>query len=221
LFNTLEFSERINKLTEVSKKIGRLCGKEAKGFLERQKRELDEWRSRLTGEYIPVPFTRLISWKEIGWDTEKLEFPDEQFVDWLGKGGELDKLEFFLVNIDEFRKSCENKKLDKILADEKLVTQLLLSWNFIDGAEEFNNKLSLKISIDNLLQGYEQGAADAIKNRKADLTPKIQELVKSVIDVKVYSELIADILIAHKNANILSQLLVDVGNLGKSSLKNT
>jgi len=210
LFNTLEFNERIKKLIEVSKKIGKLCGKEAKDALKEIKKELDECSSKFSTGHVPVPFFNLITSKDIAWDQEKLEFSDEQFVNWLGDGGELDKLEFFIVNIDEYRKDRDNKKLDKMLANEDLFSQFLMFWNFFSKADDLNNKLSLKISIDNLLQAYDQGAIEAIKNKKVDLIPKIQELLNPIINVGDYSDLIVDIINVKKNSNTLSKLLIDV-----------
>jgi len=212
LFNTSEFEEQIDKLTEASKKIGKLCDKNARQSLKAQKDKLDGYRGKLTGEYVSVPFKRLILWKGIDWDAKKLEFPDERYVEWLGKEGELAKLELFLTNIDEFRKDRENKKLDRLLADETLITQFLLCWNFIDSAEDFSKRLALKKAIDDLLQAYEQGALQAVEQEKAELTLQIQELIRSKIDVQAYSTSIADILRMQKSANALSQLLVGLKN---------
>lgn len=210
LFNTSGFDERISQLKDASKRIGKLCGKEAKDSLHAQKISLDDYRSKLTNEQIPVAFARIIPWKEIDWDTEKLEFSAEQYVDWLGGDGKLGNIEYFLDHIDEFKNANYNNKLDKLFTDEKLVTQLLLCWNYIDSEEDFKKILTLSKSIDNLLQSYEQDLVEAIINRKAGITPQIQELVKSEIDVQGYSDLLADILNVHKNADALSQLIVDV-----------
>lgn len=212
LFNTSDFEERIGKLTEASKKIGKLCDAKAKASLDVHQKKLDGYRCKLTGEHVSVPFKRFISWKEIDWDGEKLEFPDERYVEWLGKEGELAKLELFLTNIDEFRKDRENKKLDRLLADGTLITQFLLCWNFIDSAEDFSKRLALKKAIDDLLQAYEQGALQAVEQGKAELPLQIQELIRSEIDVQAYSASITGIIKMQKSANTLSQLIVGVKN---------
>ncbi|MFC1560491.1 AAA family ATPase [Pseudomonadota bacterium] len=210
LFNTSGFDERISQLKDASKSIGKLCGKEAKDSLLSRKQVLDDNRSKFTSEKVPEPYAKIISWKEIDWDAEKLEISSAEYVDWLGGDGKLGKIEYFLDHIDEFKNAHNNNKLDDLFADESLVTQLLLFWNYIDSEDDFKKKLALSKSIDDLLQSYEQDLVGAIINRKVDIDPQIQELVASEIDVQSYSDLIEDILKIHKNANTLSQLIIDV-----------
>lgn len=219
LFNTLEFDERINQLKDASKKIGKLCAKDAKESLCGMKEKLDESRSKLSGDHSSLPFATLIPWKDIGWDAKNLEFPDGQYVEWLGEGGELDKIECFLGNVDDFKKHQKNTALDKLLSDERLALEFLLCWNFIDSAKELNQKLALKKSIDVLLQSFERGVIDAISNNKIGLAPGIREIIKSVVDADSYSDLVTEIFNAHRNANSLSQLLIDVKDSRESFIR--
>ncbi len=219
LFNTSSFEERISKLTEASKKIVELCGSKAEESLKEQKTMLDEHQSKLTSVRESVPFSRLIKWKEVVWDSEKLDFPNEQYVEWLGKEGELAEIEFFLTNLDEFRKDWQNKKLDELIVDKKLAAQLLLCWNFIDNVEEFSSRLILKESIDNLLMAYEQGVHYAVTQGKATISQELQELIKPIIDVQAYATSIESILSLHKSANILSKLLISVKDSRKAFIE--
>ena len=160
--------------------------------------------------HTPVPFLKMVTWKSISWDAEKLDFPDEQYLNWLTENGEFDKLQMFISNFDNFKKDRENKQLDSLLADERLVSEYLLCWGFIERVEEFIKKLSTKNSIDDLLQNYGQGIVEAIINNKLNLTDEIQEIVKSIIDVNDYSEQLVDIQNVHNNADTLSRILIDV-----------
>ncbi|MBU0613898.1 ATP-binding protein, partial [Patescibacteria group bacterium] len=210
LFNTANFEERIGKLTGVSKKLIELCGKEANASLSAQRKKLDDYRGKYAGDLDRIPFTRLITWKDIPWDQEELEFPDEKYVEWLGKEGELAELELFLHNIAEFRNDRENQKLDILLSDEVLIPQFLLCWSFIDDFEYFSKKFELKRSIDELVSAFEQGVLQSILQGKLEPSPQVQEIIKPIIDLGAYSLAIADIIGMNKRATTISKLLVEV-----------
>ena len=210
LFNTSNFDERIKRLTDASKNIGKFCGKEVKDKLLKQKQELDEYRNTVTGEYAQISYTNLISWKKMAWDAENLQIPEEQYVNWLRKGGEFDELKFFVSNISEFKKDRKNKLVNSLLTNENLLTQLINYWEFIEKTDEFDNKLKLKTSIDELLGAYRQGVLDSIVGNKININSKITDIIKSEVDVVEYSEQISVVLDLKSNTNKLSQLLVDV-----------
>lgn len=210
LFNTSRFEILIGKLDDSSKKVGELCGASSKNALVAQKSILDASRTKFSGDRTAVPYIKIVTWKEIAWDAEKLESSDAQYVEWLGADGELAKLGSFLANVEQFKQDRENKKLDKLFFDEALVSQLLGYWSFIDRAGEFSTRLALQDSIKTLLLTYEDGVLQAVTQGKAVLSSQLQELVISSINLQMYSESIDRILNLQKTANGLSRLLVGV-----------
>jgi hypothetical protein len=152
----------------------------------------------------------------VSWDNEQLEFPHEQYVEWLGADGELTKLEVFLANIDEFQKERENRQLDKLLADEKLINQLLLYWNFISSVDERSKKLELLKLIDNFLKTCGEGILYAIKQGQAALPVQLYPILLDKIDTQAYSKEITSIQALEKNASTLSKLLVGVKDSRKA-----
>ncbi len=207
LFNTFEFETFIEKLEETKKKIMVLCDKRAKDELDAKKLKLLNIRRQLTDEPESVPYVRLISWKKTSWDMEELEFPEEQYAHWLGKDGELARLELFLRNIDEFKKDRQNKKLNNLLSDEGLVTLLLRCWSFIDKVEQYEKQLAVRNAVEGLLQVYDKGILSAIINREAAISDIIKDIVKNVADLNDYDDAIASIETVQKSANTLSKLL--------------
>lgn len=210
LFNTSEFEQLISKQTEAAKLVGTLCGSSAKAELDSMSDRLKAYRLKLTNEEIPIQYTKIITWKGIIWDAEKLNFPDNQYVEWLGEDGEIRKIEILLESIDEFRKAKANNRLDKLLTNKALIEQLLSYWNFIDRQDEYVNKLSLKLSIDELLNSYDLGTLPAIVQGKIAITQQIQSVIKQVVDFVAYDAVIIAIQRMQKNSDLLSQLLMDV-----------
>lgn len=212
LFNTSEFESKILKLTEAQKKIGELCGTEAKKDLEVAKNKLSDLQTKLTSGASETPYKRIIPWKKIPWDSEQLEFPLEQYVEWLGTDGEIKKLEVFLENIEEFQRERENKQLDKLFADEKLINQLLLYWNFLSKADELSKNLELLKLSNDFIKTCENGVLFAIEMGKIIIPSQLHVILPKDIDISAYSKEVAVIQVLQKNANALSRLLIDVKN---------
>ena len=216
LFNTSSCDERINKLTAISRKIGELCNPKAKAFLDAQKKTLEEYQEKFSGEPDSVPYIKLTPWKEIGWDQEKIEFTDEDYVKWLEKEGELANLEIFIDNIEDFKKSIENQQYDKILKDKPLVTQFLLCWNFIESAADFSKSLSLNEYIKEYIDIFEHGSLKGILSGKYEMPQNVQDLIKALFDLEAYETSIAKILTVNQRASVISQLLVGVKDARQS-----
>ena len=216
LFNTLKFEMLIGKLDESSKKIGELCGAPSKNALTAQKSILEESRTKFSGDRTAVPYKKIVTWKDLAWDAEKLESTDAQYVEWLGADGELAKLISFLENVEQFKKDRENKKFDQLFVNELLVTQLLQYWNFIEHAEAFSTQLVLQNSIKALLSAYEEGALKAMVQGKVALSSQLKELAGTVVEPQAYSDSIGRILNFQKNATALSKLLIEVKDSRKA-----
>lgn len=210
LFNTSDFELYISKLKDSAKSIGTLCGSSAKAELELLKQKLGIYKQNLANGHVSLPYLRLVTWKEVGWDSEELKFPDEQYVEWLGEDGELTRLETFIANIEEFKNYRVNIRLDQLVTNELLLSQLLLCWNFIDYVDDLSNKLSLIQSIENMLQSLELGLLPAIEQGKIFIIPQLQKLLKPVVDLQAYTDSITAIQTMQKNSDLLSQLLVGV-----------
>ena len=210
LFNTSEFEYRIKQLDETSKKIGTLCGAQAERALKKQKAYLDEEKNKFKGIRDEVPYKKIISWKDIPWDAEIFSPSNSQYLKWLGGEGELARIAAFIEHADLYKKNSENRKLDLLIGNEFLLTQLLKFWNFIERSEEFRSRLSLQNSIKALLQTYEKGLEDAISKGRLTLTSQLRDLLESEVDVEEYANALEKILVLQKNANSLGRLLISI-----------
>jgi len=209
LFNTSNFEIQIEKFTWAQRKIRDLCGAEARNKLSQEKQELQSYRAKLTNEIVEVPYQRLITWRKEPWDNESLEFPGEQYVEWLGEDGKLTQLELFLSNIEEFEKEWENNRIDKLLADEKLVKQLLLYWNFLDSSDEYAKRIELYNLIKKFLKICDEGILSAIQRGQSALPAQLHSILpKEVVDG--YPNAIAALQVLQTNASILARLLSDM-----------
>jgi exonuclease SbcC len=216
LFNTSSCDERISKLDAISRNIGVLCNPKAKYSLESQKKILEKYQEKFSGKPDNVQHFRLIPWKEIVWDQERIEFSDEDYVKWLEKEGELANLEVFIDNIDDFKKNIKNQQYDKILKDKHLVNQFLLCWNFIENADGFSKNLSLNEHIKEYNNTFEHGALKGILSGKYELSQNAQDLIKALFDLETYKTSIAKILKVNQRASVISQLLVGVKDARQS-----
>jgi DNA repair protein SbcC/Rad50 len=210
LFNTAGFEDRIDKLNQVSKTIGKLCGTEAARELKEKNHLLDTMQGKTSAEVTVVPYDRLIPGKEVGWDAQTLEFPGQRYVEYLGEEGELARLECFLNGMDEFRKEKENRKLDRLLVDESLALRLLAFWPFLETAEEFSGNLALHESIRKWLTACEEGIVEAIENNRLSLDPQIREIPKPPIDDHAFDSEIERIRELKNNSSKLATLRIEI-----------
>lgn len=210
LFNTEDFNNRISHLQVASSKIGQLCNTQAQNSLNEAKQALEDYRIKLVINSSEEEYKHLITWKSVSWDQKQLEFPDEQFEQWLGSEGELEKVEKFILNFGEFKKENENRQLSKLQDNEGLLIEFFLCWNFIDSMEDFKDNLELDKSIVEYLRILEDSLIDAIKNQKLELPVKLQEILKPEINLSEFSDFTEDIYQAQINSDSISQLLIDV-----------
>ncbi|MDD2829236.1 MAG: AAA family ATPase [Sulfuricurvum sp.] len=211
LFNTEGFQQRINTLDGAYKKLGSLCNTAAKTVLSQKKSSLDRLLEELAKETEEVPHVKIISWKDINWDSQILTFPDEQYTELVGENGELFKLDFFITNFSEFQKKLNNDKLDTLLSEPDKITQILQFAYFFHRSEEFSSKLELSKSLSQWSQNIgDLGVVSAINTNKLTILSSFRELVKNYIDLDRYDETMEEIRKLYTDATALEQLLQEV-----------
>ena len=215
LFNTTEFDDRVTTIKLAYDKVASLCHAAVRADLQAKDVRINEYREKLFTEEDHVTFTQAIPWKVVEWDAESIDASDEKFAQWLGEDGDLAKLEYFLSNTQDFLKDKDNKKLEKLVSNEGLLTQLLMNWKFIDKAEEFSEKLSNQQMCVGFIELSDQEPLEFIRQGKANLSPKLLKIIEAdflepKVDVAGYSKVIEEILQHYKNESTFSQLLLGV-----------
>ncbi|MDD2384625.1 MAG: AAA family ATPase [Sulfurospirillaceae bacterium] len=211
LFNTEDFQQRINTLDGAHRKLGSLCNPMTKAALDEKEAKLNQLFEELARETEEVPYTRIITWKDINWDVTTLTFNDEQYTHWLGENGELSKLDFFITNFEEFQKKLYNDELDALLSQTEKIPQILQFAYFFDLSEELSSKLELHKSISQWIQNiYDMGVVVAINTNKLVIQSSFSELVKTFVNLDDYHESIEEIRKLYTSATTLEKLLQNV-----------
>ena len=210
LFNTIQIDEKINKLNVVYVKARERCSPEVKREYEQIEQQHRALGSALRQDVEETEYLQLLETKDILWDRETLIFTDGKYSQWLGEEGELKKLNLFITNFEEFNKKNENDKLDELVVNEVHLKDLLLFYKFIEKEEEISAKLLINTKITGYLKGFEKGSLSAIENEHATLPIELISLLKDIVDIEKYHEVLHEIKKKIVTTDKLSKLLSNV-----------
>ena len=207
LFNTQEFQEKINKLSSIYSKLLPLCNPEAKEAYESIQRKIDEYSIANTDE---MDCFKLFDWKEVIWDKEVLEFSSGEYSQWLGNEGAIAKLNKFINNFSEFQKKLNNDKIEELLNNTSILSNMLLYSSFFEKEEELSSNLVIDKKIDEYTKVFENGVLEAIKNEKTIINTELEELSKQVISIDNYTSEVTRILEIINSSDKITMLLTSI-----------
>ncbi len=220
LFNTVEIDKKINKLSVVHVKTRERCSPEAKREYEQIEQQYRALISALRQDVEITEYSQLFETKDILWDSETLIFADGQYSQWLGEEGELKKLNLFITNFEEFNKKNVNDKLDELVVNEAHLKQMLVFYKFLEKEEEMSVKLLIHTKLTDYLKGFEKGSLYAIENEHVTVPIELKGLLKDVIDIEKYNEVLREIKEKIVRTDKLSKLLSNVAASRSTFLVN-
>ena len=220
LFNTIEIDKKIHKLSVIHVKTREGCSPEAKQEYEQVEQQCRVLRSALRQDIEETEYSQLFETKGILWDSETLIFVDGQYAQWLGEEGELKKLNLFITNFEEFNKKNVNDKLDELVVNEVHLKQMLVFYKFLEKEEEISAKLLMYTRLTDYLKGFEKGSLYAIENEQATVPIELKGLLKDIVDIEKYNEVLHEIEEKIVTTDKLSKLLSNVVELRSTFLDN-
>lgn len=213
LFKTSEFQNKIKLITEVKKKINKLCSADAKTELAQKKQELEKQEQNFNeSEIEQQAYKCLINWKDVTWDKEKIDVPISRFLEWLDTEGELEGILRLITNQAEYKKERENRKIKELLEDKFLLRQYIQYWKYIESEPEYSGSLALHNEIDNFLESFEDGVLGHIENDPFVLSENLKDILKRAdnIDYDAYTASLERIKSVKSRASSFSIMLTQI-----------
>lgn len=220
LFDTKEIELKIKKLESVRDKLNEGCNPSSKTSYENILNEKNQYIANLLTNCEESEYFRLLNEKEKLWDKMELDFTSDNYIQWLGTEGELNKLIFFITNFKEFEKKIYNEKLDKLVESKIIIKDILTYNNFIPRSEELKRQFELDNKTIDYLNNFEKGILEAFKNKKIDIPNETEEIFKKFINIEKYKDEVLNINDKLKTSTKLETLLNSVKESRSNFLSN-
>lgn len=212
LFNTTAFENKISTLKVADKKLGGLCDSTSLSELTEKERALAALKEILNTHIEKQQYVRVIDWKELSWDIERRDYELEDFSDWLGEEGVLEKIQNFRTNFTDYKNNLSNQQLESLLKNDKLLTNYLQYWKFLDIEPSLSKALSLHQAINSLLQNYEGGILRKLDSDNIISSQDLINLLHSTefFDLTSYNQALDGIRETRNRSDKLSVLLAEI-----------
>lgn len=189
LFNTDEVESKIKKLEIVRDKLNNACNPAAKTAYENILNQKNEYIRNLIDPSETIAYVKLFESKNsLLWDKEELDFSADNYLNWLGEEGELNKIMFFVKNFEDFEKKIHNDKLNQLIENTTQVENLLTFYKFLDNIDELKSKLNLNDKVSAYIKNFEKGTLSVFQDEKIDVSEEVGNILKIFIDLEKYKE---------------------------------
>lgn len=189
LFNTDEVESKIKTLEIVRDKLNNACNPAAKIAYENILNQKNEYISNLINTTEAIEYVKLFESKNsLLWDKEELDFSSDNYLNWLGEAGELNKIIFFVKNFEDFEKKIHNDKLVQLIESSTPVKNLINFYKFLDNIDELKSKLDLNDKVSEYIKNFEKGILSAFQDDKIDVSEELGNIFKTFIDLEKYKE---------------------------------
>ncbi|MHC5225438.1 AAA family ATPase [Ignatzschineria sp. LJL83] len=164
LFDIKDVQDKINNITEIHKRLARLCNAQEKTNVEALKKNLDDAKKNIFEKKETIKYKKLIEVTDQIWDREVIDLNVQEFDQWFLSNGVLVTLKSFIQNLSEYEKDLYNKNLEeKIKKPEEVIKKML----------QFSHRLTFKNEWRKDVQRFK--AANALKDKFSNVNKALKD----------------------------------------------